>query len=215
MVVATCAGPAGIISVATVVALAEASFAAAGEQSCSYALSPLTVTVSGAGGSGQVTVSTGAGCSWTATTATAWLSVSPGQGIGSGTVTWVATPNTLRTQRFGSLIIGGRSVFVSQTQPTAASAAPGAPRELLASVSGSNVTLTGSPPDSGGEAPSSYVVEAGSSPSLANLASINTGSQATSFAANAPPGTYCVRVRAATSCGVTAPTPDVVVVVQP
>jgi predicted phage tail protein len=91
------------------------------------------------------------------------------------------------------------------------SAAP--PSALQSTVSGSLVTLTWAAPT--GIAPTSYVVEAGTSASLTDLGIFNTGSTATSFAANAPPGTYFVRVRAATACGVTEPTADVVIVVQP
>ena len=293
-----------------VVALADTAFAASEEQACSYAVTPLTVSVSGAGGTGQINVTTSAVCSWTATTGTPWLSLSPGSGVGSGTVTWVAAPNTLRSQRFGSLGIGGRSVFVSQTQGSPTTAAPGAPRQLTASISGASATFTWSPPDSGG-APTTYVlaagsanglsniaqfatgststtftannvpggvyfvrvsaqnavgtgpasnevtfsvgqqpcsaaspsglqftvngslvtlhwsapaggagttsyqVEAGRSPSSSDLASVNTGSPTTTFAAHAPPGTYFVRVRAVTACGVSAPTSDAEIVVQP
>src|SRR6187401_1137560 len=91
-------------ALAFVVLLAPASMADAG-QGCTFTVNPLSTTVSGDGGSGQISVKTGAGCSWTASTGTPWLSVSLGGGVGSGSVTWVAAANTLRSQRLGSLTV--------------------------------------------------------------------------------------------------------------
>jgi hypothetical protein len=236
-----------------------------------------------------------------------WLSVSPSTGLGSGTVTWTAAANNLSTQRFSSLTIAGRPVFVAQSQQMAA--APGAPGQLAASVSGSSVTLTWNPPETGGTpttyaiaagsasggsnlahfatgntlttfttfdvpageyfvrvtahnavgasapsnevtvtvgqscsatppsalqyavsgslvtlgwapptggvAPTAYLVEAGTSVALTDVGIFNTGVPVTTFAAHAPPGIYFVRLRAATPCGVSAPTTDIVIVVQP
>ena len=180
----------------------------ANAQGCSYAVTPLTLTVPGAGGSGQIQVTTGAACSWTAS-GTSWVSVMPANGVGSGTVTYVATANPLRTQRFASLMIAGRAVFIGQSQPTTTGTAPGAPRQLAASTSGSSVTLTWSPPDSGG-APSSYAISAGSASGLSNLANVVTGSTQTMFAAaGLPNGTYFVRVSAQNAAGTSAPSNEV------
>jgi predicted phage tail protein len=99
-------------------------------------------------------------------------------------------------------------VTFSVGQQPSCSAAP--PSALQSTVNGSLVTLNWSAAAGGA---TSYLVEAGSSPSLSNLASVNTGSSATTFTANAPPGTYFVRVRAVTSCGVSSPTSDVTIVV--
>jgi hypothetical protein len=51
-----------------------------------------------------------------------------------------------------------------------------------------------------GPTPTGYVIEAGSAPGLADLASIQVGA-ITSFSASAPPGTYYVRVRALNARG--------------
>jgi hypothetical protein len=74
--------------------------------------------------------------------------------------------------------------------------APGSPTNLTASAIGNVVTLTWTAPSSG-DAPTSYVIEAGSSSGASNLANFDTGSTATALMATAvPPGTYFVRVRA-------------------
>jgi predicted phage tail protein len=78
-------------------------------------------------------------------------------------------------------------------------------------VSGDTVTLSwtaASTPD----AASSYVIEAGSSPGAANLASFDTGTAATGLTVrNVPQGTYFVRVRASNNSGVGAPSNEIVV----
>ena len=201
-------------ALAFVVLLAPASMADAG-QGCTFTVNPLSTTVSGDGGSGQISVKTGAGCSWTASTGTPWLSVSLGGGVGSGSVTWVAARNTLRSQRLGSLTVAGRSIFVSQLQPAGTTTAPGAPRQLTAAVNQSSVTLTWSPPDSGSP-PATYVIDAGSGSGSSNLGSVATGSTSTSFSAsNVPYGHYFVRVSARNATGTSAASNEVSFFVAP
>ncbi len=90
---------------------------------------------------------------------------------------------------------------------------PGAPSGLASAVSGDTVTLTWSAP-SGGCAPTSYVLEAGSAAGLVNLANANSGSTATTFfASGVGAGTYYVRLRAANAVGVSGPSNEVVVTV--
>ena len=92
-------------------------------------------------------------------------------------------------------------------------APPNAPNNLTASATGNVVTLAWSPPvpDDG---ILTYVVEAGSSPGLANLASVNTGSGNPSLVTGGvPPGTYYVRVRAATIGGAGPTSNEVTLVV--
>lgn len=77
---------------------------------------------------------------------------------------------------------------------------PGAPQGFAASVAGTTVSFTWSAPLVG--TPSSYVLEAGSAPGLANLAVLDTGNNVTSYVvSNVPPGTYYVRLRARNAYG--------------
>jgi hypothetical protein len=85
------------------------------------------------------------------------------------------------------------AVFVLGTAAVA-SAQPGAPQNLSATVSGSNVTLTWSPPAGGGAA--GYVVEASLTPGGPVIASLSVAGT-TLFVPAVPTGTYYVRVRAA------------------
>jgi hypothetical protein len=189
-------------------------------QGCSYTLSTPTLIVPGQGGTGQVTVTTGPGCPWTASSDRPWLTVLTPSGVGSGSVSWSAVPNPLPYQRLGYLTIGGINIFVSQTvastspsptptpTPTPSPTAPGAPRQLAATVSGNNVTLTWSAPDSG--TPSTYVLAAGSAAGWSNLGSFPTGSTQTSYtASNVPNGTYFARVSAQNSLGTSAASNEV------
>ena len=78
-------------------------------------------------------------------------------------------------------------------------------------MSGRGVFLTWNASASGG-APTSYILQAGSSSGLSNLASSNTGSTATSLTAtDVPPGTYFVRVLAQNASGTSAPSNEIVI----
>ena len=86
---------------------------------------------------------------------------------------------------------------------------PAAPANLSRIVNGSLVSLTWG----AATGATSYLVEAGSASGLANLAVIDTGSPILGLQANAPPGTYFVRVRAKNGCGLSAPSNQVTVTV--
>jgi hypothetical protein len=89
--------------------------------------------------------------------------------------------------------------------------APGPPSGLfIVSVSGGTVRLawTGS-----AGSPTTYLVEAGSSTGLSNLANLDLGSNAPALTALAPRGTYFVRVRGRNACGTSAPSNEIIVVV--
>ncbi len=75
------------------------------------------------------------------------------------------------------------------------------PRGLTATAVGSTITLTWLPPATGAT-PTSYIIEAGSASGLADLASVTTGTTATSFSTTGVgDDIYYLRVRAATSAG--------------
>jgi hypothetical protein len=58
----------------------------------------------------------------------------------------------------------------------------------------------------------SYLLEAGSAAGLSDLATLQTGSTATSFSTTGvTPGTYCVRVKAMSGSGASGPSNEVVV----
>jgi fibronectin type III domain protein len=102
---------------------------------------------------------------------------------------------------------------VSFTVPQACATVPSAPSGLQSTVSGLVVTLSWVAP-AGVALPAGYVIEAGTGPGLANIAVVNTGSAATTFAATAVPGTYYVRVRAASGCGPSPASGEVGIVVR-
>jgi hypothetical protein len=91
---------------------------------------------------------------------------------------------------------------------------PSPPVNLTHTVTGLLITLrwsgSGSPPRDGA---SEWILEAGSGPGLSNLYQAPTGNSATELSVSAPPGTYYVRVRMRTSCGVSAPSNEQVIVV--
>jgi fibronectin type III domain protein len=105
-----------------------------------------------------------------------------------------------------------RQSYGSRTTAAALSA-PIAPSQLVAVVVSNRVTLTWAPP-SGGDPPTSYVVEAGSSTGLVDLANFDTGSASPSLIADGLPArTYFVRVRAKNGAGASAPSNETIVTV--
>jgi len=99
------------------------------------------------------------------------------------------------------------TVVVTEPSPI-----PGPPGNFSATVSGRTVTFTWTAATTGAAA-TSYRIEAGSAPGLANLAQLSTGTPATSFAVpNVPAGTYWVRVRGSNAAGTGASSQDVAIV---
>ncbi|HXG90170.1 MAG TPA: M12 family metallo-peptidase [Vicinamibacterales bacterium] len=91
--------------------------------------------------------------------------------------------------------------------------APTAPQHLTFNVSGGTVTLNWLAPVNG-STPITYVIEAGSAPGEINLYNAGTGSTAPGAVAQAPPGTYYVRIRAQNGCGFSAPSNEQVITVR-
>jgi hypothetical protein len=92
---------------------------------------------------------------------------------------------------------------------------PNAPTALTNSVALDTVSLSWTPATTGGPA-DSYILEAGSGPGLANIATFVLNSPNPSTVVNAvPSGVYHVRVRARNVLGTSGPSPDTVVTVGP
>ncbi len=90
-------------------------------------------------------------------------------------------------------------------------APPGAPGALVASVTGTTITLSWT---AGSGSIASYIIEAGSAPGRSDLANFDTGSIATTYTAvNVAAGTYFVRVRAVSAGGISPPSNESVVIV--
>lgn len=92
-------------------------------------------------------------------------------------------------------------------------AAPAAPSGLAHDKKGDLVLLNWTAPTGGGDAVSTYVVEAGNSPGANNVGTFVTPGSATTFQRQAPAGTYYVRVFARNGCGTSAPSNEVVLTV--
>jgi predicted phage tail protein len=126
-------------------------------------------------------------------------------GVGAGTyyvrVRATNSSGASAASNEATLVVGGTSGCTT----------PGAPASLAASVSGTTVVLswTGS---SG--SPTSYIVEAGSSPGLSNLANGDLGGTSTTLTASGVgAGTYYIRIRGKNACGTGAASNEVVAVV--
>lgn len=85
------------------------------------------------------------------------------------------------------------------------------PGGLNATVVGALVTLNWTPPAVVGTI-TGYIIEVGSTPGLSNIAALTVG-PSTVVTASAVPGTYFVRIRAQSTCGLTGPSNEVTVVV--
>jgi hypothetical protein len=96
-----------------------------------------------------------------------------------------------------------------QVGPAPCTLPPTAPGPLTHTIAGTTVSLSwgGSP------TAAAYWIDAGSVPGASNLASFPVSS-ATSIVVGAPLGVYYVRVRAASACGVSGPSNEIVVTVN-
>lgn len=131
--------------------------------------------------------------------------------MGAGTSFSFSAPN-------GSFVLSVTASNASGTGPESAPltvtvpqtvAAPGAPSNLAAVVSGATVSFTWTPPSSGG-AVGNYVLQAGTTPGFSTpLASIPLGASPSFAVPGVPAGTYYVRVLAQNSGGTGAASNEV------
>jgi hypothetical protein len=113
----------------------------------------------------------------------------------------------LRVKARNSVGIGAASNEFELVVGSDGGSPPGAPGTLTATMTGLRLTLTWSAPMSGGTA-TSYVLEVGGAPGLANIAALIVGS--TSFSYEPVPfGLYYLRVRARNGSGTSAPSNEV------
>jgi hypothetical protein len=103
----------------------------------------------------------------------------------------------------------GRSWGIVTTPPSSG-ASPGAPT-LSGSVSGTTANLTWTPSGTGA-APTSYILQAGTTPGASNLFNGNVG-LTTRLSSPLSPGTYYARVRATNDAGVSSPSNEVTLTV--
>jgi hypothetical protein len=108
----------------------------------------------------------------------------------------------------------------SQRQLTPGSAAlsvPGAPVNLMFSVNRDPpfvVSLGWATTPNSGDQPTSYVIEAGSTPGASNIIVFDTGTSGQGFmATSVPAGSYYVRVRSRNAAGISGPSNEVTIVV--
>lgn len=124
-----------------------------------------------------------------------------------------SAPSGLYYVRVAGANACGMGVVSNEVSFTLGGEVPGSPGDLSWTLGdGRVVSLAWTAPTSG-PAPTAYFVEAGSASGLADLATVSTGSTVPAFVANAPPGTYYVRVRALNSAGAGAPSAEVIIVV--
>jgi hypothetical protein len=124
-------------------------------------------------------------------------------GVGAGTyfvrIRAVNAGGVSQPSNEATLVVGGSGGGGCAGPPTGL---------VLVSQSSGAVLFAWQPPATG--SPSSYTIEAGSAPGRADLANIDTGNAATTFSASGVgAGSYYVRVRSRSSCGVSAPSNEV------
>jgi len=135
----------------------------------------------------------------TANAATAVINGNPVNASGSMTVTVSATTTFTLTATSAT----GATATASATVTLGVAAAPTAPQSLSGSVSGSRVSLAWRAP-SGGGAPQTYLLYAGTSAGATNVANgVSVGNVLSAYG-DLPRGRYYIRVRAANAHGTSA-----------
>jgi hypothetical protein len=111
----------------------------ANSQTCTYAISSLSMTMTSIGGEGSVDVTAPNGCSWTAVSNDLWITITSGaSGTGNGMINFTVAANTAGS-RVGTITIAGQVFTVQEEEAT-----PGCPyaitpsSQVFAAVGGSN-----------------------------------------------------------------------------
>ena len=112
----------------------------------------------------------------------------------------------VRSRIGGSLGLPSNEIRLTVGSPCTV---PAAPANLSNTTASTSVSLSWQ----AGAGATSYVLEAGSSPGLSDVAALNTGSSATTFSTAAPPGLYYVRIRSQNACGISAPSNETTVTI--
>lgn len=91
-------------------------------------------------------------------------------------------------------------------------APPPVPTSVSHTKQGDTVTITWAAP-TGGDLPTTYVIEAGGAPGQNNVGTFVTPGTATTFQRQAPAGTYYVRLFARNACGTSAASNEIAITI--
>jgi hypothetical protein len=86
---------------------------------CEAAATPNPSAFPASGGSGNLVVSSARECSWSASSETAWIALGvPANGQGDGSVRYTVAPNPAATPRRGTVVLGSKSIEITQEPAT-------------------------------------------------------------------------------------------------
>jgi hypothetical protein len=86
---------------------------------CDAAATPNPSAFPASGGSGNLVVSSARECSWSASSETAWILLgAPANGQGDGSVRYTVAPNPAATPRRGAVVLGSKSIEITQEPAT-------------------------------------------------------------------------------------------------